>query len=203
MADAPAYIRLRDVRGSFLTLGEPEYYQGKKQREKDERRWSCTFLIPYESPQLKMIWDAMEEVAKTKWEKKYGPIWENLKSDSKLCCLIDGKKKAYDGYQGHFALTAHRNESKGRPLVLDSDKSPIYQPNNELYAGKAGRVYSGAYLNGQVSFWAQDNANGKAIRCELLGVQRMRDGDAFAGGVAPDEGGFDEITEGADADDLA
>jgi hypothetical protein len=199
----PNDIKLRDVRGSFLTLGEPEYYQGKKQREKDERRWSTTFLIPYDSPQLKAAWAAMEEVAKEKWGAKYKPHWENLTSDSKLCCLIDGKKKAYDGYAGNFALTAHRSESKGRPLVLDSDKSPIYKPDNGMYPGKAGRVYSGCYLNGHVSFWAQDNANGKAIRCELLGVQRVRDGDAFSGGMAPDESAFDEITEGSDADDLS
>ncbi len=198
----PFDMKLRDLRCSFLVLGDPEYYQGKKQREKDERRWSCTFLIPYASPQLAAVWAMMEEVAKEKWGAKYVPHWENLKTDSKLCALIDGKKKAYEGYAGHFALTAHRNESKGRPLVFDSDKSPVYTPTNMLYPGKAGRVYSGCYVNGHVSFWAQDNANGKAVRCELLGVQRMRDGDAFAGGMAPDESAFDEISEGADADDL-
>ncbi len=202
MADSKL-IKLRNLRGSFLTLGEPEYYQGKKQREKDERRWSATFLIPYADPQLAMVWAEMEQVAKDKWGAKYLPHWENLKSDSKLCALNDGKKKAYEGYAGHFALVAHRNESKGRPLVMDSDKSPIFKPDNTLYPGKAGRVYSGSFLNGQVSFWAQDNSNGKAIRCELLGVQRMGDGDAFSGGIAPDESGFDEITEGTDADDLA
>ena len=197
-----ADLKLRDVRGSFLVLGEPEFYQGKKQRPDDKRRWSCTFLLPYDSPQLKVAWAVMEDLAKEKWGAKYGPVWENMKGDSKLSCLTDGKRKAYEGYAGHYALTAHRTEDKGRPLVLDSDKSPVYQPDNSLYPGKAGRVYSGCYVNGHVSFWAQDNSNGKAIRAELLGIQRNRDGDAFSGGIAPDADAFEEITEGNNADDL-
>ena len=55
----------------------------------------------------------------------------------------------------------------------------------------------------QVEFWPQDNANGKAVRATLLGIQRKADGDAFSGGVAPDESAFEEITEGGDADDLS
>ena len=55
----------------------------------------------------------------------------------------------------------------------------------------------------QVEFWAQDNKTGKGLRATLLGVQRVRDGDAFGGGAAPSADDIGEIAEGADADDLA
>ena len=191
-------LMLTDVRCSFLTLGEPEQYQGK-----GPFRWSATALVPYESPLRKKVEDALKAVAKEKWEKKWESIYESLIVDPKGCCWVDGKRKEYDGYQGHFALTAHRYQEKGRPLVMDTDKSPIFKPNNEIYEGKGGRIYSGWFVNMQVEFWAQQNDNGKGLRATLLGVQRVRDGDAFGGGAAPSADDFGEIADGADADDLA
>lgn len=195
-------ITLKNVRASFLTLGEPEYYGGKKTKDTDKKRWSATGLVAYNDPQIKVIDEMIQEVAAAKWEKKYKTILENVFADPKACFKVDGKRKDYAGYEGHWALTAHRNEDKGRPIVIDTDKSPIYKPTGELYEGKAGRVYSGCYINLQIELWAQDNVNGKAIRATLLALQRNRDGDAFSGGSAPDVDAFEEITEGVDADDL-
>lgn len=191
-------LMLSNVRCAFLELGEPTDYQGNKQF-----RWSATALIPYESPMLTAAREAMKAAAKEKWEKKWESIYENALADPKACCMIDGKRKDYDGFAGHFALTAHRYVDKGRPLVLDNDKSPIYKPDNSVYEGKAGRVYSGMFVNMQVEIWAQDNKNGKGLRATLLGVQRVKDGDAFGGGAAPKADDFGEISDGADADDLS
>lgn len=191
-------LMLSGVRCSFLVLGEPEQYQGA-----GPFRWSATALIPYDSPQVEAVRAALKTVAREKWEKKGDSIYENCIADPKACCMIDGKRKDYDGYAGHWALTAHRHKDKGRPLVFDRDKSPIYKPNDELYEGKAGRLYSGMFVNMQVEFWAQDNKNGKGLRATLMGIQAVRDGDAFGGGTVPQADDFGEIAEGADADDLA
>jgi hypothetical protein len=194
-------IKLKDVRLSFPTLAVPEFYQNKKQRENDERRWTATLLIPVNSPMKKLIDDTIIAVAKTKWEKKFQEVLDANEGVSNKTCWLDGKKKAYEGYKDHWALTTIRKESAGRPGVFDTDKSPIYKPDGTLYEGKGFRVYGGCYVNAHVNFWAQDNSNGKAIRCELIALQRNRDGDAFSGGMAVDADAFDEITEGADAED--
>lgn len=196
-------LNLKDVRASFLTLGEPEYFGGVKNKPSDKRRWSATGLVAYASAQVAMVNAAIEAVAKEKWEKKWEGILENIRADPKACFMVDGKRKDYAGYEGHWAMTAHRNEDKGRPLVFDTDKSPLYKPNNEMYEGKGGRLYSGCYVNLQIELWAQQNDNGKAIRATLMGIQRVRDGEAFAGGSAPDADAFEEIAEGTDADDLS
>lgn len=196
-------LMFNNVRCAFLTLGEPEYFQGQKTKPTDKRRWSATALIPYESPMRKTVDDAIKALAKERWEKKWESVLENILLDPKGCCWIDGKRKDYDGFKGHFALSAHRNEDAGRPLVMDNDKSPIYKPDNELYEGKAGRIYAGCFVNMQVELWAQDNKVGKGIRATLLGIQRAKDGDAFSGGAAPDADEFGEVSEGADAEDLA
>jgi len=190
-------MMLPNVRCSFLVLGEPEDYDGNK-----KFRWSATALIPYDSPLRKQVETGLLAVAVEKWEKKGAAVYENCMADPKASCWLDGKRKDYDGYEGHMALTAHRYLDKGRPLVMDKDKSPIYRADNSLYEGKAGIIYSGCFVNMQVEFWAQNNTNGKGLRCTLLGIQKYRDGDSFGGGSAPKDDDFAEIAEGADADDL-
>lgn len=191
-------IMLNDVRSSFLVLGDPEQYQGK-----GPFRWSATALAPYNSPTVKVVMDALKEVAEEKWGKKATAYLEAILSDPKGCCWQDGKRKPdYDGFEGHWFLSAHRGQDKGRPLVMDKDKSPIYRPDNTLYEGKGGVLYSGARVNMQVEIWAQDNANGRGLRATLLGIQKMADADAFGGGAMPTDKDFGEITEGADAGDL-
>lgn len=194
-------IMLNGVRCAFLVLGEPERYQNDPSQKP---RWSATALVPYNSPMLKQVEAAIVAVAKEKWEKKWEAYLDAIKSDPKASAWTDGKRKPdYDGFAGHWALAAHRYEDKGRPLVFDKDKSPIYKPDNSLYEGKAGVLFSGCFVNMQVEIWAQENKNGKGIRATLLGIQKFKDGDAFGGGAAPSADDFGEIAEGADADDLA
>jgi hypothetical protein len=198
-------LKLAGVRCAFLTLGTPEYYGGQKSRPDEKPRWSSTFLLPADGELWKKVDELMLATAKEKWEKKADAYLTAIKTDPKATCFTDGARKPdYDGYAGHWALASHRPEDKGRPLVFDTDKSPIYTPTGDLYPGKAGRIYSGCFVNATVEFWAQDNKNGKGIRCTLLGIQRFKDGDAFSGGAAPNADDFEEITEGADdGDDLS
>ena len=85
----------------------------------------------------------------------------------------------------------------------DNDLSPIYKPTHELYEGKAGRIYGGCYVNAQVELWGQKAPAPEGLRCALMVVQRLRDGDSFGGGSVTDAGAFGEVTDGAAADDLS
>jgi hypothetical protein len=191
-------VMLPVVRCSFLTLGEPKDYQGDK-----HFRWSAAFLVPKGEAIAKKVDKVIAEVATEKWGPKAPAFLKGILGNKNLCCWLDGDTKEYDGYEGMMALSAHRPVDKGRPLVIDNDKTPIYQLDNTAYRGKEGRVYSGCYVNAQVEIWAQDSKNGKAIRASLLVVQRVKDGDAFGGGSRPDADEFSEVEEGADADDMS
>jgi hypothetical protein len=193
-------LMLNNVRCAFLVLGEPEEFKPGDGRP----RWSATALVSYTDAQVKSVVATLQAVAKEKWEKKWEAYYEAIIADPKGTCWTDGKRKPdYDGFAQHWALSAHRPKDKGRPLVMDIDKSPIYQADNSVYNGKGGRIYSGCFVNMQVEIWAQENANGKGLRATLLGIQRFKDGDAFGGGAAPNADEFAEIADGADADDLA
>lgn len=219
MALKPNEIILKNVRSAFLVLGEAEDYKGNK-----IFRRSATALIPYNSPLVKEVETKMRAVAEAKWGKKGAAVYDAVMADKMTTCMLDGKRKPeYDGYEGHWALTAHRPAKSGRPMVLDTDLSIIYATENdiakrkearkedpelpeykmdEVVEGKAGRIYAGCMVNIKVGFWCQDNDNGKAIRAELLTVQSLFRGDAFGGGAKPTADEFESVEEGADDEDL-
>ncbi len=50
--------------------------------------------------------------------------------------------------------------------------------------GKAGRIYSGSFINMKVGFWCQDNKFGKRVNASLMGAQHIsgQDSDRLSGG---------------------
>ncbi len=208
-------LLLKNVRLSFPVLGAPEEYKTGDGKP----RWSATGLVRVDDPQCKLVAAALLECATEKWGAKAKAHFDNIMSDSKLCCWQPGTRKPdYDGYEGCYSLSAHRQRKDGPPLVMLRNRAHVYyrgdpkavpegvNPSacvlNQEFPGMEGKVYSGCYVNLQVDFWAQDNTNGKALRATLMGVQFWGDGDAFSGGRAPDQDAFPEMSEGADADDL-
>jgi hypothetical protein len=183
-------VKLADVRLSFPDLFEAVQFQGA-----GPFSYRASFLMSPTHPARKEIDAAMQAVAKDKWGAKAQQTLAGILGTSNKCCFIDGATKAYDGYAGNWALTSSRPQEKGRPLVIDQGKNPLVAAD--------GKPYAGCYVNASVEFWAQDNQYGKAVRCTLLGVQFLRDGDAFGGGSVADPDDFESLAEGAGADSLA
>jgi hypothetical protein len=94
---------------------------------------------------------------------------------------------------GQYYLSCRSNES-ARPKVVDTNGSPLTQ--------RDGRIYAGCYVVALVELWAQDNNFGKRINAQIRGVQFLRDGDAFSGAAPAGGDEFDDVSDGADADDI-
>lgn len=190
---------LTNVRGAFLKLGEPEQYQNA-----GAFRWSATALVRKDDKaQIAKVEAALQTAAEEKWGPKGAAQLKAILGDKGKCAWLDGDKSTNDGYEGCMSLASHRASEKGRPIVFDSDRTPIYAPDNTLYPGKGGRIYSGMFVNMELEIWAQDNKHGKALRATLMGLQRYRDGDAFGGGSQPNPESFGEVAEGVDAEDIS
>ena len=179
-------VKLNNVRLSFPDLFEAGEYEGN-------RNYGASFLVQPDSENDKAIRAAISAVAKEAWKDKAHAILKAaLSGGGQQVCYWSGDLKDYDGYEGMMVLTAKRAESKGRPLVLDADKSPLVAAD--------GKPYAGCYVNASVELWAQDNKFGKTVRCTLLGVQFAKDGDAFGSGSTASEDDFDDL--GVDDDSL-
>lgn len=179
-------IKLKNVRLAFPSLFEAKTVNGE-----GKPAFSASFLLDPKDPQVKEIEAAIAATAKDKWGAKADAVLKQMRAGDKTC-LHDGDTKSQ--YQGFENMLFISSRSATRPLVLDRDKSQLSEED--------GVVYAGCYVNATVELWAQDNNYGKRVNAQLGGVQFVRDGDAFAGGgSAADEDDFDDLGDGADADD--
>lgn len=179
-------IKLNNVRLSYPSLFEATDYEGD-----GVFKFRATFLIPKGSPLDKEIQAAVATVAKEAWGEKYQSILDSIKHNPNKAGYRDGDTKPdSDGYAGNMFIVA---SNKSRPLVIDKDKTPLVAAD--------GRPYSGCYVNATINIFAYEN-KGKGISASLGGVQFFKDGDAFSGGGVATADEFDDISEGADADQL-
>lgn len=179
-------VSLKNVRLAFPTLFEAKTVNGE-----GKPAFSASFLLDPADPQVKTVEAAIEAVAREKWGAKADAVLKQMRAQDKTA-LHDGDLKSnYDGFPGMLYVSSRSNT---RPLIIDADKTPL--------AEQDGKPYAGCYVNANVELWAQDNNYGKRVNAQLRGVQFFKDGDAFAGGGAASEEEFDDVTEGATADDL-
>lgn len=179
-------LKLTNVRLAFPALFEAKTVNGE-----GEPAFSAVFLIDPADSQVKAINAAIDAVAAEKFGVKAAAILKAMRTADKTCLHNGDSKADYAGFPGSLFISAR---SKTRPLVLNADKTPLTAAD--------GKPYAGCYVNASVDLWAQDNNYGKRVNAQLRGVQFLKDGDAFAGGGAASEDEFDDVAEGATADDL-
>lgn len=182
-------ILLKNVRLAFPNLWEPTTVAGE-----GKPRYSATLLIPADHPQIAEIEAAQTAVAQAKWNAKAPAIVKGLAKQDKLALHDGDTKSKYDGFPGNFFISAAAQENAA-PTVIDRDRSPL--------SAKSGRPYAGCMVNASIELWAQDNNYGQRVNAQLRGIQFFADGDSFSAGRPADSDEFEEVTEGAGADDFA
>jgi len=146
----------------------------KKSVNGGEPQFGCTLIIPPTSPAVKLVQDEEERLAKLHWKDKADAMLQMIRAANGQALKPGALKMKFDGFQGNYFISVN---SKVRPTIVDRNGSPL-TPSD-------GRPYSGCYVLGHISLWTQDNQWGQKINANLLGLQFLRDGDAFAGGPAP------------------
>lgn len=186
-------IRLNNVRIAFAQGIFEASVIGSDPNAKP--RFGASFLLPPDHPQLKQVEAIIDYVAQEKWKDKTAAIMKGIKAKD-MTCLHDGDTKSqYDGYAGQLFITAAAQEGTP-PSIYNADRTP--------FDAKKGhqRIYSGCYVNVVLTIWAQDNNFGKRINASLGGVQFFKNGDSFSAAAAASSDDFEEVTEGADAEDF-
>lgn len=180
-------VTLKMTRLAFAQIWEAKPFQTGA-----TPKFNASFLFDPKSPNVKLVQDAIQQVAKEKWKDKAASTLESLKGNPNKFCFLNGNTKPeYEGFPGNLFV---RSSSTKRPTILDRDKTPLTQAE--------GRPYSGCYVNAIVDIWAQDNQYGKGVQCTLLGLQFVKDGDAFGGGTSVSADDFEDMSDGADAPDV-
>lgn len=198
-------IKIVNARLAFPVLFNPEQFQGQ-----GEEMYSCSLLVgPKKNVEVFVgeprdgggityskkigLYDALDQVGQAKWKDKW-PAVKKASEAKDLNFLHDGDAKAdYAGFAGQWFVSC-RSQAAARPKVVDERGNPLTQ--------RDGRIYAGCYVIALVELWAQENEFGKRINAQIRGVQFLRDGDAFSGAAPAADDEFDDVSEGADADDI-
>lgn len=198
-------LKIVGARLAFPTLFEPEQFQGT-----GEFAYSCSLLVGADkNPKVFKgeavegggtryvekigLADAIDAVGKEKWGAKWPAIKRNAEAKD-LNCLHDGDlKEKYAGFAGQFYLSCRASEG-ARPAVVDARGQPVTQ--------RDGVIYAGCYVVALVEIWAQDNGFGQRVNAQIRGVQFLKNGDAFSGGAPANTDEFEDVSDGADADDI-
>ena len=177
----------QNARISFPNIFEP------KASANGNLQFSAAFLFDPAHPGIAGLDAVIDQVGKAKWGEKWANVKKELKAGNKLLTHDGDTKASLAGYEGNLFFNAYNT---GRPTVVDRDRSPL--------TSQGGKPYSGSYVHVIIDVWAQDNKYGKRINAQLQGIQFVKDGEAFSGGgTSADASDFEEIADGADADDLA
>jgi len=160
--------------GSFIVknvrLSYPHLFRLFAFEEGQTPKFSAKFLLDKKThaKEIDYLQEKIGELIKEKLELK-------KLSEDKIC-LRDGDEAdtVKEEQVNQFVLSA--SDSK-RPVVVDSDGSPLTEED--------GKPYAGCYVHLRFTFWAQNNKWGKRINCNLLGVKFAKDGDEFASGNRP------------------
>lgn len=151
-------------------------------------RCDAQFIFLPKHPAVKLIDAAIESAGKEKWKDKAPAILAKIAKDGNSCYgkedYLNKNGDPYDGFEGAYHIGAW---NKVRPLVIDRDKSPLVESD--------GRPYAGCYVNAQIDVWCQDNNFGRRVNASLMGVQFLKDGDAFTGGRPADPDDFEDLAD--------
>lgn len=177
-------MTLKRVRLAFPALFNP-----KAVNAGDKPAYSAALIISPKDPQVKLINEALAEVANGKWGAKGPATLKQLQAADKVALHNGDSKSQYEGFENNLFIST-RNPA--RPTVVDRDKTPLTEAD--------GKPYAGCYINAVVEFWAQDNNYGRRVNATILGAQFVDDGEPFAGGGVASEDDFDDLS--VEAEDL-
>lgn len=186
-------VTLRGVRLAFADI-----WTARPPKDgKGEAKFGATFILDPKKDRdaVKEIRAAIKKVAKEKWKDKGDRILALIEGDAQKFCwfeedYIDQEGEPVEGFEGMFYL---RTKSGIQPTLLDRDRTELTKAD--------GKPYPGCYVVAKVDIWAQDNTHGKGMRCQVQGIQFMKDGDAFGGGTRSKVDDFEDLSDLGDDDD--
>lgn len=145
-----------------------------------EAKYSICLLIPKSDVRtVQAIQAGIEEA------RQYGmrAKWQGESLEAFRSPLRDGdEEREGAAYAGHYFMNAY---TRYKPLVVDDLKQVIVAPE---------QVYSGCYGKAVLQFYAYSSPGTKGIACNLMGVQKLAEGEPL-GGVQITAEVFDEAED--------
>lgn len=184
-------IMLRNVRLSYEHI-----FQATKFTDNAVPKYSATFILPKDHPDLPAVKRAFFEAGKDSFPDAFnGKTWPkgytcSLKdADEEVNSMGEILAEKNPAFAGCYIIEAN---STRRPVTLHRDKSQVTEDD--------GIIYSGCYVNASLAADGYTYEKIKrGVKCYLNGVQFVKDGERFGVDASAD---FDSL-DGEDDDFLS
>lgn len=185
----PTKIVLRNVPIGYANGLNEARINAKATSATAKPQFSSVFFVPKASTDVinainAALWAACVLKFKDKAELKWGQIFANNKVPFKNGDLNRDKP----GYEGTMYVQANARADQP-PVLLDNIESEPGSGRPRRLDRPQNRIYSGALVNVELSFWGYDKGS-DGLACDMLVVQFAGDGERFSGGAAADESAF-------------
>lgn len=196
MTDAPVDLTVKII-DSPQHPSRLSYFYGfdgfKDKTDPKKIGYPSHFIVAPDHPIVAEIVAKMKIACNNQWGTQGPAMYDSLKAKHMLC-LKEGSimKPGEEAYAGKLFIAGN---AKKRFTIVGPDRTPVN-------SGDAFAPYSGAFGNGIIQIWAQDNSWGKRVNAQIMGVQFSRHGEPLGGGrvANPDDFG---IVSAAGADGAA
>lgn len=164
----PSDVLLRNVRLSYV-----RFDKAVSRNPGQEKKYSCTILVPKTDLAQKQAIDSAIEAAIAIGREKFG----NAVPARPKTVVWDGDGYTQSGKEfgpeakGHWVFSASLAESRGPVQVVDLNRNPILSQSE---------IYSGMYANVLVNFFFYKNES-VGVGAGLGPVQKVADGESLGG----------------------
>lgn len=179
-------VLVQNATASFVRIIEPEV---NKSFPNSPAKYSMNLILPKDHPALAEFMAEVQKLAVEKWKEHAGTILQMANGNKKLRCYGAGEEVinstsfvVYPGYAGMLYISA-ASDKDHPPQIVKRDANGIAQVAHDLERQElAKRIYSGCRVNVAISPWLQDNAGGRAVRCNLHAIEFAGDGEPLGDG---------------------
>lgn len=180
-------VTLKNVRLAFPSLFTPTAY-----KDGDKPYYSATFPVKPGSENHKALNVAIETVVKEALGAKAKGRLESLREKQRVF-YKDGPKTNKDGdpYAGFEDMNNAKCSNAQRLVVVGRDGT--------IATDADGIFYAGCIVNAKVDVWFH-NVEGGRVNGRLLGIQFVKDAEAFGGGVRINADAFEALEDEEELD---
>lgn len=202
MADLAKVVHFTNVRLSYPNLITPQVNKDPKGGP-DRVSYGASLILEPGDPNFAKFMQVVTETAMTKWKEQGQLVLNHINGDKSKRCYAKGEEKVNTTTMlpnpenvGKILIASY---NRAMPQMVDAQGNPVDPANTMACQAIARKMYPGCRVNVALKPWPQDNAQGKAIRCELVALQFCGDDTPFGEGHVDVKGMFGATDEGATA----
>lgn len=185
MADLSKVVHFTNVRLSYPNIITPQVSKDAV-TGKERISYGASLIFLPNHPDFARFMQVANQVAVGKWGDKAALVMNHIQSDKSKRCYAMGEEKINTTTMlpnpeniGHIIISSYNPKA---PQMVDALGTPVDPENTMAYQAIARKLYAGCRVNVVLKPWPQDNAQGKAIRCELVAIQFHGDDTPFGEG---------------------